>query len=289
MHNTIAFHGLGIMGLNMATRLLDAGFRVQGHDTNDARQAELVARGGTEAADPATVDVVIMMLPKASIIEDIVRHYCEASTGGSAILFIDCSTTGIGATRQMAEMAAHKGHAFVDAPVSGGYEMAARGDISFMVGGTDVAVERAAPLFKAMGQRFVHFGEASSGQAVKACNNMVIGISMIALAEGFALADALGLDQHKVLDLWLHAGVKSWLLENRCPAPGLLPGVPSSNGYAPGFASTLMVKDLQLAQDAATEAGIAVPFGANALKAYEAFVAQGQGALDFSAIYKSYT
>lgn len=286
---TIAFHGLGVMGLNMATRLLQAGFTVYGHDVDESRLAEFAARGGKSGDDGGAAEVVIMMLPKASVIEDVTRRYCVDASRRNAILFLDCSTTEIGTTRRLAEMAAAKGHAFVDAPVSGGYEMAERGEISFMVGGTDAAVERAAPLFKAMGKRYLHFGEVSSGQAVKACNNMVIGISMMALAEGFALADRLGLDQRKVLDLWLNAGVRSWLLENRCPAPGLLPDVPSSNGYAPGFASELMVKDLQLAQDAAATAGIKVPFGANALKAYEAFVAQGNGALDFSAIYKTYS
>jgi len=278
------------MGFRMAGRLLDAGFLVFGYEPNGSRLEAFVERGGkgVGGASWPAVDAVVLMLPSGAAIDEVVRRYCEGPSG-RPILFIDCSTTDVELTRQLAALAAECGHAFVDAPVSGGYEMAERGEISFMVGGSDAAVARATPLFEAMGQRHLHFGGASAGQAVKACNNMVVGISMMALSEGFALAGRLGLDQHKVLNLWLHAGVRSWLLENRCPVPGLLPAVPASNDYAPGFASELMVKDLRLAQDAAAVAKMEVPFGAKALEAYEAFVAAGNGKLDFSAIYKTYT
>jgi 3-hydroxyisobutyrate dehydrogenase len=290
MTQRIGFHGLGVMGLGMATRLLGAHYSVHGYDTSEARLAKFVERGGSVAsmADLSDVDVVVTMLPSPAAIEETVRRYCDSVRDGRVLLFVDCSTTDIGLTKKLAQLAESHGHSFVDAPVSGGYEMAERGEISFMVGGKDEAVARAAPLFAAMGQRYLHFGPASAGQAVKACNNMVIGISMLALSEGFALAGRLGLDQRKVVDLWLHAGVQSWLLENRCPVPGLLPNVPSSKGYAPGFASALMEKDLQIAQDAATATGVEMPFGAMALEAFRGFVADGNGELDFSAIYKTY-
>jgi 3-hydroxyisobutyrate dehydrogenase len=188
----------------------------------------------------------------------------------------------------MAAEASARGGAFIDAPVSGGFELAAAGGLSFMVGGDADAVSRARPVLDAMGSRVLHFGPPSSGQAVKACNNMVVGISMLALCEGFALAERMGLDQRKVLELWMNAGVRSWLLENRCPVPGLLPNAPSSHGYETGFASTLMVKDLESAQSASADEGLPTPFGALALERYRAFVAAGNGALDFSAIYRTY-
>jgi 3-hydroxyisobutyrate dehydrogenase len=266
---------------------------VWGYDPDISQVSRFNLAGGKGSADgpyhvPADVDAVITMLPNAKLIHntlvDSVMPFAR-----KPVLFIDCSTTDIKATAELAELAAGRGYEFIDAPVSGGFEMAEAGLLSFMVGGQEKAVEQARPLFDAMGSRTIHFGPASSGQAVKACNNMVIGISMLALCEGFALAERLGLDQHKILDLWMNAGVRSWLLENRCPAPGLLPNVPSSNDYKPGFASALMVKDLQLAQRAAEEHAIATPLGAQALKQFKAFVEAGNGEVDFSGIYRTYT
>lgn len=286
-----AFFGLGVMGLPMAERLLGAGIAVDGYDPDAARAERLTASGGHGYSTPPfevdpEVDAVVTMLPSAAIVKEVVE--AAMARVRKPVVFLDCSTIDVATTAALAKEASARGHAFIDAPVSGGFEMAAAGDLRFMVGGDANAVAQASPLFEAMGSRMVHFGPATSGQAVKACNNMVIGISMLALCEGFALAKKMDLDLGKVMDLWMNAGVRSWLLENRCPAPDLLPDVPSSHGYETGFASTLMVKDLEVAQQASRDAGMATPFGALALDRYKDFVGEGNGDLDFSAIYRTY-
>jgi 3-hydroxyisobutyrate dehydrogenase len=174
----------------------------------------------------------------------------------------------------------------LDAPVSGGAEGAAKGALSFMVGGPEAAMTRARPLLEAMGTKITHFGASGSGQVAKACHNMICGITALGVCEAFALAEALGLDPGEFFQLCKGAAAQSWILENRCPAPGPAPAAPSSNGYAPGFAARLMAKDLRLAQAAAAAAGQPTPFGAEAARRFTEF-AETEGNLDFSAIYRT--
>jgi 3-hydroxyisobutyrate dehydrogenase len=230
-------------------------------------------------------EIVVTMLPEgrhvAQVHQDIIRPGAAPGT-----LLIDCSTIDVDTARDLAAKAGAQGLAMLDAPVSGGPTGAEAGTLSFMVGGADEAFSKASPVLDAMGAKITHFGAAGSGQAAKACHNMICGITAMAVVEGFALADALQLDLHKFYALCAGAAAQSWTLQNRCPIPGVVPAAPSSNAFAPGFASALMAKDLRLAQAAATSTGQATPFGAEAARAFTEF-AEKDGGLDFSAIYTS--
>lgn len=286
----ILFYGLGMMGLPMASRLVDAGFEVIGFDPSKDQVSQFMSRGGrapSGSVDFESADAVVSMLPNGKNVHEIYETSLITSLKKPTLL-IDCSTIDVATTKIVADLAHGGGHDFIDAPVSGGYEMATAGTLSFMVGGEPAVLERARQVLKVLGSKIVHFGPASSGQAMKACNNMVVGINIIALSEGFYLARKLGLDLKKVAELWRGAALASWLLENRCPVPDLIEGVPSSKGYQPGFAAHLMLKDLGLSQDAAKECSAVTPFGAQAMLKYREFVNDGNGQLDISGIYKMY-
>ncbi len=198
---------------------------------------------------------------------------------------IDCSTIEVDAARAIAEAAAVKGIGFLDAPVSGGVGGAAAGTLTFMVGGDEADFNRAAPLFEIMGQKAVHCGAAGNGQAAKICNNMILGITMIGTCEAFALADKLGLERQAMFDVVSTSSGASWSINAYCPAPGVGPQSPADNGYKPGFAAELMLKDLRLSQDAATAADAATPLGALAEAIYAQFVENEDGrGKDFSAM-----
>ncbi len=279
----IVFIGLGTMGAPMARVLADQGHEVLGLDASDSVRA---AFEGAMAPDPAAVaeaDVIITMLPEGRHVQDVHEKVIHPGAKRDALL-IDCSTINVDTARSLAEAARDKGMAMLDAPVSGGPAGAEAGSLSFMVGGDIDAYEQAQPVLEAMGSKITHFGAAGSGQAAKACHNMICGITAMAVMEGFALADALELDLHKFYALCAGAAAQSWTLENRCPIPGVAPAAPSSNGFAPGFASALMAKDLRLAQAAADSTGQATPFGAQAAEKFTAFSETG-GGLDFSAVY----
>ncbi len=281
----IAFIGLGTMGGPMARVLQTAGHDVVGMDASAGVLAAF--EGAQEPSSEALEDaeVIVTMLPEgrhvAQVHEEIIRLAAAPGT-----LLIDCSTIDVDTARDLAAKAAEQGLYMLDAPVSGGPVGAESGSLSFMVGGPDDAFEAASPVLNAMGAKITHFGPAGSGQAAKACHNMICGITAVAVMEGFALADALGLDLHKFYALCAGAAAQSWTLENRCPIPGVVPAAPSSNGFAPGFAAALMAKDLRLAQAAAGSTGQPTPFGAEAARAFTAFAEQ-DGGLDFSAIYKT--
>ena len=198
---------------------------------------------------------------------------------------IDCSTVDVDSARAVAEQATSAGLLAVDAPVSGGIGGAAAGTLTFMAGGSDAAFTNAAPLFDIMGQKAVHCGEAGAGQAAKICNNMILGVTMIATCEAFALADKLGLDRQKMFDVVSTSSGYSWTMNAYCPAPGVGPTSPADNDYTPGFAAELMLKDLRLSQQAADSADADTPMGQVAAQLYEQFVEQegGQGR-DFSAM-----
>ncbi|WP_245223395.1 3-hydroxyisobutyrate dehydrogenase [Ruegeria sp. HKCCSP346] len=278
----IGFIGLGNMGAPMAANLAKAGHQVLGFDT-----AGVVVDGVTQA-DTATeavasADAVITMLPNGAILRAVASQIIPAMAKGAVL--IDCSTVDVDSARAVAEQASGVGLMFVDAPVSGGVGGAAGGTLTFMAGGSDDAFAKAAPLFDIMGQKAVHCGEAGAGQAAKICNNMILGVTMIATCEAFALADKLGLDRQKMFDVVSTSSGYSWTMNAYCPAPGVGPQSPADNDYTPGFAAELMLKDLRLSQQAATSADADTPMGQAATALYEQFVETEDGkGRDFSAM-----
>ena len=278
----IGFIGLGNMGAPMAANLATAGHAVAGFDV-----AGTSAEGVTNCAsaqDAATdADIVITMLPNGEILRRVANDVIPAMKNGATL--IDCSTVDVESARAVAAQATDAGLQMVDAPVSGGIGGAAAGTLTFMAGGTEAGFEAARPLFEIMGQKAVHCGDAGAGQAAKICNNMILGVTMIATCEAFALADKLGLDRQKMFDVVSTSSGYSWTMNAYCPAPGVGPKSPADNDYQPGFASELMVKDLGLSQQAAESADADTPMGARALELYKQFVEQEDGlGRDFSAM-----
>ncbi|MBM1688523.1 3-hydroxyisobutyrate dehydrogenase [Sulfitobacter geojensis] len=278
----IGFIGLGNMGAPMASNLAAAGHSVTGFDV-----AGTTAKDVTVAADiSGTVrdaDVVITMLPNGSILRQVAAQAFTDMQEGA--LFIDCSTVDVESARNTAEAAEKAELLAVDAPVSGGIGGAAGGTLTFMAGGTVDGFAKASPLFEIMGQKAVHCGEAGAGQAAKICNNMILGATMIATCEAFALADKLGLERQKMFDVVSTSSGYSWSMNAYCPAPGVGPTSPADNDYTPGFAAELMLKDLGLSQQAAEAANADTPMGALALALYRQFVEDEDGkGRDFSAM-----
>ncbi len=278
----IGFIGLGNMGAPMAANLAKAGHEVIGFDMADI-SVDGVAMAETAAGASAGADVVITMLPNGRILRSVANEIIPAMVQGAA--FVDCSTVDVESARAVADQATSAGLLAVDAPVSGGIGGAAAGTLTFMAGGSDDAFAKAAPLFDIMGQKAVHCGESGAGQAAKICNNMILGVTMIATCEAFALADKLGLDRQKMFDVVSTSSGYSWTMNAYCPAPGVGPQSPADNEYLPGFAAELMLKDLRLSQQAAESADADTPMGQAATTLYETFVEQedGQG-MDFSAM-----
>ena len=287
----IVFVGLGNMGLPMAVNLVRAGHAVTGIDLSAEQLGQLAAAGGKAGTSLAEAvvdaDVVVSMLPEGRHVEAVYGAddgvFAHAAAGA---LFIDSSTIHVESARKVAGMAVARGFEMVDAPVSGGTGGAAAGTLTFMVGGSDDAFARAKPILEAMGKTIVHAGTAGAGQAAKICNNMILGISMVAVCEGFALADRLGLDAQKLFDIASTSSGQCWSLTSYCPVPGPVPTSPANRGYAPGFAAAMMLKDLKLAQDVASAAGQATPLGAEAAQLYRLFVDQGNAGRDFSALFE---
>ncbi len=278
----IAFIGLGNMGGPMAANLARAGQDVIGFDQVDVA-IEGVSKASSGAAAAAEADAVITMLPNGQFLRAVADEVVPAMQDGAVL--IDCSTVDVDSARAVAQQAAQAGLLSVDAPVSGGIGGAAAGTLTFMAGGSDAAFAKAAPLFEIMGQKAVHCGEAGAGQAAKICNNMILGVTMIATCEAFALADKLGLDRQKMFDVVSTSSGYSWTMNAYCPAPGVGPESPSDNNYTPGFAAELMLKDLRLSQQAAESADADTPMGQVATKLYEQFVEQENGlGRDFSAM-----
>ena len=278
----IGFIGLGNMGAPMAANLAKAGHAVKGFDVAGT-SAEGVTSVATaqEAAEGA--DVVITMLPNGSILKAVATEILPVMDKGA--IHLDCSTVDVSSARAAAEMAAEHGVESLDAPVSGGVGGAAGGTLTFMVGGSDAAFARALPLFEIMGQKAVHCGASGNGQAAKICNNMILGVTMIATCEAFALADKLGLSREAMYDVVSTSSGQSWSMTTYCPAPGVGPTSPSDNDYQPGFAADLMLKDLRLSQQAATEADADTPLGQAAMELYRRFVEEEDGkGRDFSAM-----
>ena len=283
----IGFIGLGNMGLPMARNLVRAGFAVTGHDLNAQSMAGLVASGGTQAADARGAaqgaDIVITMLPAGRHVRAVCTPELAAGTAPGAV-FIDCSTIDVATAREVAGLLPRP---MLDAPVSGGVMGAENATLTFMVGGDDAAFAQARPVLAAMGRNIVHCGASGAGQAAKACNNMLLAISMIGTCEAFILAEKLGLSHQALFDVASTSSGQCWSLTTYCPVPGPVPASPANRDYKPGFAASLMRKDLGLAQQAAEAYGAATPLGAMALEMYENFCAEGGEGADFSGIIQA--
>nr|WP_170538437.1 3-hydroxyisobutyrate dehydrogenase [Ruegeria arenilitoris] len=278
----IGFIGLGNMGAPMAANLAKAGHDVTGFDTAGV-SVEGVTKAETATDAVRGAEAVITMLPNGEILRAVADQIIPDMEKGA--VFIDCSTVDVDSARAVADQAEQAGILAVDAPVSGGIGGAAAGTLTFMAGGSDAAFAKAAPLFDIMGQKAVHCGAAGAGQAAKICNNMILGVTMIATCEAFALADKLGLDRQKMFDVVSTSSGYSWSMNAYCPAPGVGPQSPADNGYKPGFAAELMLKDLRLSQQAAESADADTPMGQIATALYEQFVEAEDGkGMDFSAM-----
>ncbi|MDA0224113.1 MAG: 3-hydroxyisobutyrate dehydrogenase [Rhodobacterales bacterium] len=278
----IGFIGLGNMGSPMATNLVAAGHQVRGFDLT-APCPDGVVKSASAAECATGQDVVITMLPNGAILRTVAAEIIPAMAKGAG--FVDCSTVDVESARTVAEDAVLAGLLPVDAPVSGGVGGASAGTLTFMAGGSDAAFAKAAPLFDVMGQKAVHCGGSGAGQSAKICNNMILGVTMIATCEAFALADKLGLDRQKMFDVVSTSSGYSWSMNAYCPAPGIGPKSPSDNGYMPGFAADLMLKDLRLSQMAAEAVDADTPMGAAAAELYRRFVEEEDGkGMDFSAM-----
>jgi 3-hydroxyisobutyrate dehydrogenase len=284
---TIAFIGLGHMGGPMAANLVAAGHTVRGFDLappalDAAREHGIeVVGSGPEAAERA--DVVITMLLRGAQVLDVYRGgLLEAAAPGT--LFIDSSTIDVASAREARELALAAGHRGMDAPVSGGVMGAEAGTLTFMVGGDAADFAEAEPLLSIMGGRVVHCGGSGAGQAAKICNNMILGISMIAVSEAFVLGERLGLSNQALFDVSSTASGQCWALTTNCPVPGPVPGSPANRDYQPGFAGSLMAKDLGLALAALESTGTDARMGTLAADLYQRFSDEGGAGLDFSAI-----
>ncbi len=286
----IAFIGLGNMGGGMAANLVKAGHRVNAFDLS----ADALARAQENGCATFTsvrvavegVDAVVSMLPNGSIVDSVFENDVLGHAPTGAIL-LDCSTIDVDTARKVTADAVAAGYDMVDAPVSGGIAAANGGTLTFMVGGTDTAFARAEPILSAMGKAVIHAGGSGAGQAAKICNNMLLGASMIATCETFAMAEKLGLDLQTFYDISSKASGQNWSMTSYCPVPGVGPTSPADNDYQGGFATALMLKDLKLAMEAAQSVNADVPMGARAAELYAQFDAAGKGGMDFSAIIQS--
>src|SRR3990167_4778481 len=286
----IAFIGLGNMGGGMAANLAKAGHEVRAFDLSEDALVRAVEAGCTRAASAAEAvtgaEAIVTMLPAGKHVASVYEAdvFLNAAPG---TLLLDCSTIDVATARANIEAATAKGLVAVDAPVSGGIAAANAGTLTFMVGGTDEGFARAEPILAHMGKAVIHAGASGAGQAAKICNNMLLGASMVATCETFAMAEKLGLDLQTFYDISSKASGQCWSMTSYCPVPGVGPQSPADNGYQGGFATALMLKDLKLAMAAAKDAGADVPIGQRAEELYSAFADAGNAGLDFSAIIKS--
>ncbi|WP_336959879.1 3-hydroxyisobutyrate dehydrogenase [Sphingobium aquiterrae] len=287
MTTTIAFIGLGNMGGGMALNLLKHGFAVRAFDLSQEALSRVVEGGGVRAASAADAvsgaDAVVTMLPAGKHVEAVYTgDVFDAAKPGA--LFLDCSTIDVATARRVIDAAVARGFAMVDAPVSGGIAAANGGTLTFMVGGTDDAFAAAKPILSAMGKAVIHAGGAGNGQAAKICNNMLLGATMVATCEAFAMAQKIGLDPQTFYDISSVSSGQSWSMTSYCPLPGVGPQTPADNGYQGGFAVALMLKDLKLAMEAAASVNASVPMGAAAESLYQILANKGEGGRDFSSM-----
>jgi 3-hydroxyisobutyrate dehydrogenase len=284
---TIAFIGLGHMGGGMAPNLVKAGHEVRAFDLVPEAIDKAVSAGCTAASSAADAvrdaDVVITMLPAAKHVRAVYENDVAPNAKPDTLL-IDCSTIDVSSAREVGAGLDELGFEFVDAPVSGGIAAAAGGSLTFMVGGTDEAFEKARPFLEPMAKAVIHAGHLGAGQAAKICNNMILGATMIVTCEAFVLAEKLGLDPKVFFDISSKASGQSWSMTSYAPVPGVGPDTPADHDYEGGFAAALMLKDLKLADEAAKSVGAYTPVGGEAEELFQRFVDRGGGNKDFSAI-----
>ena len=285
MTDRIAFIGLGAMGSGMAASQARAGREVCAYDLSAAavERAEAAgcrpAQSAAEALDGA--DAVITMLPAGPHVR---RFYAEEALAHApaGALLIDCSTIDVASAKAVGEQMATAGRSFADAPVSGGVVAAEAGSLAFMVGCAPDLLPRVEEVLKPMSKAVIHAGGPGAGQAAKICNNMVLGVSMLAVCEGFALAEKLGLDPQRFFEIASVSSGQCWSLTSYAPWAGVGPQTPADRGFEGGFLTSLMLKDLKLAQEAAAAAGASTPMGAQAEAVYALMANLGLGGKDFS-------
>ena len=282
----IGFIGLGNMGGPMAANLIKSREHVLGFDVVPASRDSSAANGIEIVANARScvenAEVVITMLPAGQHVLSVWKDILPVANQGA--LFIDCSTIDVASAREAHKLAAECGIATLDAPVSGGVGGATAATLTFMVGGSHHAFARGKPVLERMGKRVVHCGEAGNGQVAKICNNMILGVSMIAVSEAFVLGEKLGLSHQAMFDVVSSSSGQCWSLSSYCPVPGPVPASPANNGYKPGFAAALMLKDLNLAREAAASVQVETTIGTQAADIYQEFAETGSGGADFSGI-----
>ena len=285
----IGFIGLGNMGLPMAKNLVMAGHEVTGFDLIEECISSLVGAGGrgAERIEDCVlgVNAIITMLPEGKHVDSVYGSDILGSAAKDTLL-IDCSTIDVDTARSVGEKAKNLGYSMVDAPVSGGTGGAEAGTLTFMVGGDENSFNLAKPYLDVMGKNIVHAGGMGNGQAAKICNNMILGISMIAVSESFAMAEKLGLSAQNLFEITSSSSSQCWAMTSYLPVPGPVPASPANKDYQPGFTGAMMAKDMKLARDAAVSSGQKTELADSALQMYERFLAEGGSSKDFSAIYK---
>jgi 3-hydroxyisobutyrate dehydrogenase len=283
---TIAFIGLGAMGSGMAANLVKAGHQVLAFDLNPVALEAAVAGGAKASQDVASAvsgaQAVVTMLPTGTHVRAVYEEVRSHAAKGA--LFLDSSTISAEDARFVIEAAGTAGFDMCDAPVSGGVAAAASGGLTFMVGGTTLAFDRARPILEAMGKAVIHAGQAGAGQAAKICNNMLLAVSMIGTCEAFLLAEKLGLDAQAFFDIASKSSGQSWSMTSYAPVAGLVPSAPSNRNFEGGFAGALMLKDLRLAMDAAKSNGANTPMGLRAEEIYSKYVSNHNQNRDFSGV-----
>jgi len=287
----IAFIGLGNMGFPMALNLIKAGYQVQAFDLNRPALDKFTAAGGQAVGSAKEavqdVDVVITMLPASQHVEELFlgenRLLAQLAKGS---LIIDSSTIAAATSQKVAQAASAAGIDFIDAPVSGGTGGAIAGTLTFMVGGSNAALERAHPLLEKMGKNIFHAGGVGAGQTAKICNNMLLGILMIGTSEAIALGTANGLDPNVLSEIMRRSSGGNWALEVYNPYPGVQEASAATRGYTGGFGTDLMLKDLGLAQENAAAVRACTPLGGLARALYAAHSLAGHGGEDFSSVIK---
>ena len=292
MIEKIAFIGVGNMGGPMAENLLKSGKEIKVFDVSNLMLEKAKEKGlevATSIKDLISkeISIVITMLPEG-------KHSKEIYLGDNGIinkvtkdcLLIDCSTIDIETSKEIGKAATDKGIMMIDAPVSGGVMGAQKAALNIMVGGSKEAFDRALPVLKIMGKNIYHAGEIGSGNGAKICNNMSLGITMIAASESLMLAKRLNIDIKKVHEIMKNASGNSWPISVYPPLPGLIEGTPSNNNYRPGFSAGMMNKDLKLANECAESVNAETPLGKMALQIYSKFCEDGNDSKDFSAISK---
>ena len=284
----IGFIGLGNMGANMTINLLKADYEVVGYDINKEFVNNLLPKGLKQATNLSEIaksaDIVITMLPNGDIVEEVYDDIIDEFAPGT--LFVDCSTIEVNKAKQLHKKCEDKKILSLDAPVSGGVGGAEQATLTFMVGGTEKAYKMMLPLFEVMGKKSLLCGSSGSGQATKACNNMLLATTMIGVGEAFSLGQNLGLDPEKLFEILSTSTGSCWAINSYCPIKGVGPTSPADNDFRPGFSADLMLKDLTIALNAIKSTKTSAPFGIKAQGNFEKMVNEDQGSLDFSAVTK---